>query len=106
MSGFILTIDSMDNSAFSDGSHQQELARILKELSINVENGLENGFIRDVNGNKVGKWSMDAPCDELSQNSKKREKSEDFLTKTIKERATELGFKLVKIPEKKNSPSL
>jgi len=56
---FTLSIET-ENEAFTiaegiaDG---QEIARILKEVAIQLENGKEFGTLKDVNGNKVGNWS-------------------------------------------------
>jgi hypothetical protein len=56
---FTLFIET-DNEAFTiaegiaDG---QEIARILKEVAIQLENGKEFGTIKDINGNTVGNWS-------------------------------------------------
>ena len=56
---FTLFIET-DNEAFrnpvwiADG---QEIARILKEVASQVENGKEFGTIKDINGNTVGDWS-------------------------------------------------
>jgi len=50
---FTLSIET-DNDAFTNG---EEIARILKEVAIQLENGKEFGTLRDVNGNKVGNWS-------------------------------------------------
>ena len=35
-----------------------ELRRILKEVEDNLENGSTQGKIFDVNGNRVGEWSL------------------------------------------------
>ena len=55
---FTLSIKT-ENYAFNaftnDESH--EIARILKDLARQVENGKECGVIIDINGNKVGNWS-------------------------------------------------
>lgn len=59
-----LSID-MGNAAFEDDPG--EVARILRDLAMRVENGVSDGdefFLRDINGNKVGKAEVvsDAPA--------------------------------------------
>ena len=42
-------------------SRDLEIARILRELSVHLNNcagGVEAGTLRDVNGNTVGRWSI------------------------------------------------
>lgn len=46
-----------DNAAFEDGCWE-ETDRILKEISDKVRLGYEYGPIRDINGNKIGTWSL------------------------------------------------
>ena len=49
-----ITIDiQCDNAAFED-SPEQEVARILKELSEKIAYGLSDTNLRDINGNIVG----------------------------------------------------
>jgi hypothetical protein len=50
---FTLSIET-DNDAFTNG---EEIARILKEVVIQLESGKEFGTIKDINGNTVGDWS-------------------------------------------------
>lgn len=47
-----------DNSAFGDDifSRNEEIKRILLEVSKNLENGYEFFPVYDVNGNKIGKY--------------------------------------------------
>ena len=45
----------MDNAAFHDG---YELQRIVKEVSKKLDYCANEGFIRDINGNLVGKWKI------------------------------------------------
>ena len=52
---FTLSIET-ENEAFTNGDGE-EIARILKEVASQVENGNEFGTFRDINGNKVGNWS-------------------------------------------------
>ena len=57
-----------DNAAFNgDGETQWErdywrnleLKRVLKNVMNQLDNGKVNGSCIDINGNKVGKWSLD-----------------------------------------------
>lgn len=43
-----------ENSAFQDGNRQFELARILRKLADDIENGNKVKSLMDINGNKVG----------------------------------------------------
>ena len=52
---FTLSIET-ENEAFTNGDGE-EIARILKEVASQVENGKEFGTLKDINGNKVGNWS-------------------------------------------------
>lgn len=36
-----------------------ELARLLRKISVQIEQGDDDGVIMDINGNKVGRWSLD-----------------------------------------------
>ena len=45
-----------ENAAFDYG--RQEIARILREIADSVEIGRQSAFIIDINGNKVGRWSL------------------------------------------------
>jgi hypothetical protein len=61
MASFRLRFE-MDNAAFSDGNHPAEVARILHDIAERVAPGCTDcGIIRDINGNTVGRWSMDPP---------------------------------------------
>ncbi len=62
---FTLSIET-GNEAFTiaasdkfmgDQADGQEIARILKEVAIQLENGKEFGTIKDINGNTIGNWS-------------------------------------------------
>lgn len=57
---FKLTMDT-DNAAFEDGYKTEEIARILRRIAENVENGEtdNSGVAMDINGNIVGGWSID-----------------------------------------------
>lgn len=52
-----------DNAAFSDGDGPREVARILRKIADDVENGRECGRVHDANGNTVGEWDMDIEAD-------------------------------------------
>jgi hypothetical protein len=54
---FTLTIDNLGNAVFSDDP-QAEVARILRELAEKLEDGVEFGNIKDLNGNTVGSFSF------------------------------------------------
>lgn len=55
---FKLTIET-DNAAFQDGEPAFEVARILREVADAMENGTNEGPVRDVNGNRVGTFTLD-----------------------------------------------
>lgn len=48
-----------DNAAFDDPSPCLEVARILGEVSRQVDNGSIRGSIRDSNGNVVGYYALE-----------------------------------------------
>ena len=59
---FKLEFDT-DSDAFTDEdgmgwSMQAEIKRILKRVSSQVEDGQTQGSIIDLNGNKVGTWTL------------------------------------------------
>lgn len=49
-----------DNSAFGEDnrSAQHEAGRILSEIGDNLRLGHNEGYIRDLNGNTIGKWTF------------------------------------------------
>ncbi len=51
----IITFDA-DNAAFED--MHDECARILRAIAEKIDRGETGGDVRDINGNKVGTWSM------------------------------------------------
>ena len=57
--GFKLTIKT-DNAAFSEdeGGPNLEVARLLREAADKIENGGDGGVLMDVNGNRVGSYSL------------------------------------------------
>ena len=48
---------NMDNAAFSDYP-EGEISSILRKVIKQVNDGNEDGQIRDTNGNKVGEWDI------------------------------------------------
>ena len=38
---------------------RSEIARLLRKISVQIETGDSDGVIIDINGNKVGRWSLD-----------------------------------------------
>jgi len=46
----------VDNAAFVDDPY--EVSRILKKVGSQIDSGVRDGIIRDVNGNKVGGFSI------------------------------------------------
>lgn len=42
-----------------DYYRNQEIKRVLKNVVNQIENGYESGSCMDINGNKVGTWSID-----------------------------------------------
>ena len=62
MRRFVVSIER-ENAAFCEGtgSRHIEVARILKDVAKRVEvQRKENGYINDVNGNRVGYFDMNA----------------------------------------------
>lgn len=55
---FSIKID-MDNAAFQDGNQTNEIKRILNRIMVQIENGVEGGSVKDVNGNKCGSWEVE-----------------------------------------------
>ena len=47
-----------DNDAFREGHTANEIARILEDVTRLVCEGYTSGSCRDVNGNRVGDWSL------------------------------------------------
>ena len=52
------------NAAFSEDEvltyeGRSEIARLLRKISVQIETGDSDGVIIDINGNKVGRWSLD-----------------------------------------------
>ena len=38
---------------------RSEIARLLRKISVKIETGDSDGVIMDINGNKVGHWTLD-----------------------------------------------
>lgn len=56
--GIAITFDT-DNAAFDDGNGPAETARILRNIAQRIEfSGATYGTAHDINGNKVGEWSL------------------------------------------------
>lgn len=47
-----------DNDAFGENL-RAETARVLQEVCRKLAGGREGGHVFDVNGNKIGEWSLD-----------------------------------------------
>lgn len=54
---FTFTIKT-DNVAFDNGNKFAELARILREVADQVEDGIVPAKVRDINGNLVGAFDI------------------------------------------------
>jgi len=52
-SKFVVEIET-DNSAFDEGNRNFEVARILRKLADQIEEGTDGTPLRDINGNRVG----------------------------------------------------
>jgi hypothetical protein len=49
---------STDGAAFDECSYYEEINRILKVIAEDVRMGCDCGSIMDINGNKIGEWSL------------------------------------------------
>ena len=49
-----------DNAAFGESDYEMraEVARILREIADDLDNGKDGGPCIDINGNTVGRWSV------------------------------------------------
>ena len=47
-----------EDEATNDLCTREEVVRILKKITAEIEYGTEYGSIMDFNGNKVGSWSL------------------------------------------------
>lgn len=46
-------------AAFDDGNLEYEVARILRKIANQIENGSTSGAAMDINGNKVGTYEVE-----------------------------------------------
>lgn len=49
---------SCDNAAFEGEGAPIEMARILRELAAEIHDGLQAKIIRDINGNRIGRFEL------------------------------------------------
>ena len=49
------------NDAFADGNQSAEVARILRHAASMIERGSHGAGLRDINGNEVGRFSLERP---------------------------------------------
>ena len=49
---------STSNAAFDEYGCYEEISRILKVVAEDVRIGCDCGSIKDINGNKIGEWSL------------------------------------------------
>lgn len=49
------------NAAFEGELLYLETARILRGIADEIERKYVEGYVRDINGNRIGQWSMDDP---------------------------------------------
>ena len=49
---------NLDNDAFQGPDGRHEIAQILKECARKIEDGSKESSLRDINGNKVGKYAI------------------------------------------------
>ena len=47
------------NAAFDGDNKEYEICRILESISRKIEDGQTYGKLIDINGNNVGKWTLD-----------------------------------------------
>ena len=47
-----------DNAAFDEYGVYEETNRILKAIAWDIRMGCDCGLIKDINGNKIGQWSL------------------------------------------------
>lgn len=57
---FTMTFDT-GNAAFDDGDGQHEAGRIVSLVAARIRTGHEGGVIHDINGNRIGQWSLELP---------------------------------------------
>jgi len=52
-----ITIET-ENDAFQDGNMNQEIVRILLSVANKIDSGITTEYIKDLNGNTVGKFVL------------------------------------------------
>ena len=75
MAQFTMTVN-LDNDAFFQGN-DQELARIIAEVSKKVGNGFLDGCLLDINGQAVGSFSVELDEDEDEDEEEDEDEDED-----------------------------
>lgn len=50
--------DEYADEATNDIYTRNEVVRILRGIAANIEYGYDDGSIMDINGNKIGEWSL------------------------------------------------
>ena len=50
--------DEYENKETNDIYTRNEVVRILREIITNIQYGYDDGPIIDINGNKIGEWSL------------------------------------------------
>ena len=55
----IIDLNDTGNAAFADGNLRTEVTRIVRSVADKIEAGQGDGYLLDINGNKVGKWWLD-----------------------------------------------
>jgi hypothetical protein len=50
--------DEYADKTMNDIYTRQETARILKKIASYIESGTNYGSVMDINGNKIGEWSL------------------------------------------------
>lgn len=53
-----ITIES-GNAAVTEDGAEHELARLVEGVAESIRSGADGGFLRDYNGNNVGRWTYD-----------------------------------------------
>lgn len=51
----------LTGAAFEDENRIEETARILRGIAERIDAGRDSGTVHDINGNRIGEWSMDDP---------------------------------------------
>ena len=53
-----------DNAAFTDGLCRYETSRILRSLAKKIEAGVNEGAVKDINGNSIGHFKFEDDTEE------------------------------------------